>query len=392
MSQESQPELPPSYRRRALVGLDAPIAKAKQDRAERLRTVGRLAAAEKGTGLRRAEHRLALPRGAGAGSPPATGLPAEVRGRDPCRGANPGASASEAASSSSARSTRRAGRGPGCATASCSPSRRSPAGTAARSRSRSSAAWRARAGPSRRAACGGPLGRRARGRSGRAHGRDCRMRQRAGAAAPHRASAPRLSGAGMRASRVRAAPRGRLPSPAGPVARGTTGAGSPGAPGVHRPGGPPPGDVDRHVWVEGARGSRAGAVPAGAGAAPGAGGWGRGRAVAGGPLGLAGVGARESVLDSLVNHRMMRAGVRWPALCTRAGATGGAPGLAAVEAGAPGRDAGPRRPRAGRRELAVGRALDRGDYRWANAASTGSRRRAPRRPARRPPARSAPPG
>ena len=63
MSQESRLGLPPGYRRRALVGLDAPIAKAGQDRAERLRTVECLAAAEKGTGLRRAEYRLALPRG-----------------------------------------------------------------------------------------------------------------------------------------------------------------------------------------------------------------------------------------------------------------------------------------------------------------------------------------
>ena len=63
VSQESKPGLPPGYRRRALVGLDAPIAKAEQDRAERLRTVERLAAAGKGTGLRRAEYRLALLRG-----------------------------------------------------------------------------------------------------------------------------------------------------------------------------------------------------------------------------------------------------------------------------------------------------------------------------------------
>jgi hypothetical protein len=68
VSQEFQPELPPGCRRRALVGLDAPIDRAEQDRAERLRAAERLAAAEKGTGLakaglRRAEYRLALLRG-----------------------------------------------------------------------------------------------------------------------------------------------------------------------------------------------------------------------------------------------------------------------------------------------------------------------------------------
>src|SRR3954447_21367335 len=44
VSQESRPGLPPGHRRRALVGLDAPIAKAEQGRAERLRTVERLVA------------------------------------------------------------------------------------------------------------------------------------------------------------------------------------------------------------------------------------------------------------------------------------------------------------------------------------------------------------
>jgi len=66
--QKSQLGLPASYRRRALARVDALIAKAEQDRAERLRAVERLAAAEKGTGLakaglRRAEYRLALLRG-----------------------------------------------------------------------------------------------------------------------------------------------------------------------------------------------------------------------------------------------------------------------------------------------------------------------------------------
>jgi len=63
--QKSQLGLPASYRRRALARVDALIAKAEQDRAERLRAVERLAAAKKGTGLakaglRQAEYRLTL--------------------------------------------------------------------------------------------------------------------------------------------------------------------------------------------------------------------------------------------------------------------------------------------------------------------------------------------
>jgi hypothetical protein len=66
--QKSQLGLPASYRRRALARFDALIAKAEQDRAERLRAVERLAAAKKGTGLAKAglhqaEYRLALLRG-----------------------------------------------------------------------------------------------------------------------------------------------------------------------------------------------------------------------------------------------------------------------------------------------------------------------------------------
>jgi hypothetical protein len=65
---KSQLGLPPGYRWRALVRLDALIAKAEEDRAERLRAVERLAAAKKGTGLakaglRQAEYRPALLRG-----------------------------------------------------------------------------------------------------------------------------------------------------------------------------------------------------------------------------------------------------------------------------------------------------------------------------------------
>ena len=80
MPQTSRLGLPPGYRRRALVRLDALIAKAEEDRTERLRAVERLAAAKKGTGpakagLRRAEYRLALLRGSrrwmAAGQPPA---------------------------------------------------------------------------------------------------------------------------------------------------------------------------------------------------------------------------------------------------------------------------------------------------------------------------------
>jgi hypothetical protein len=80
VSQESQLGLPPGCRRRALVGLDALIAKAEQDRAGRLRAVERPAAAKDGTGLttdglHRAEYRLALLRGsrrriAGGHQPP----------------------------------------------------------------------------------------------------------------------------------------------------------------------------------------------------------------------------------------------------------------------------------------------------------------------------------
>jgi hypothetical protein len=78
--QQSQLGLPPGYRRRALVRLDAFIANAEEDRAERLRVVERLAAAKKGSalakaGLRQAEYRLALLRGSrrwmAAGQPPA---------------------------------------------------------------------------------------------------------------------------------------------------------------------------------------------------------------------------------------------------------------------------------------------------------------------------------
>ena len=60
--------LPPRYRRHALAKLDAVIEGAERERAERLRAVERLAAAEKGTArakarLRTAEYRLALLRG-----------------------------------------------------------------------------------------------------------------------------------------------------------------------------------------------------------------------------------------------------------------------------------------------------------------------------------------
>jgi hypothetical protein len=71
--------VPHGYRRRALARLEALIAKAEEDRAERLRAVERLAAAETNSasakaGLRRAEYRLALLRGSRrwmtAGHPP----------------------------------------------------------------------------------------------------------------------------------------------------------------------------------------------------------------------------------------------------------------------------------------------------------------------------------
>ena len=80
MPHKSQLGLPTGYRRRTLAKLDALIAKAEEDQAERLRTVERLAAAKKGTGfakagLRQAEYRLALLRGSrrwiAAGQPPA---------------------------------------------------------------------------------------------------------------------------------------------------------------------------------------------------------------------------------------------------------------------------------------------------------------------------------
>src|SRR4051794_5906684 len=63
--QKSQLGLPASYRRRAPARVDDLIAKAEQDRADRLRAVERLAAAKKGTGLakaglRQAEYRLTL--------------------------------------------------------------------------------------------------------------------------------------------------------------------------------------------------------------------------------------------------------------------------------------------------------------------------------------------
>ena len=92
MPHESKLGLPTGYRRRTLAKLDALIAKAEEDQAERLRTVERLAAAKKGTGfakagLRQAEYRLALLRGSrrwmAAGQPPGLkpGAPTRARGR-----------------------------------------------------------------------------------------------------------------------------------------------------------------------------------------------------------------------------------------------------------------------------------------------------------------------
>ena len=101
-------------------------------------------------------------------------------------------------------------------------------------------------------------------------------------------------------------------------------------------------------------------------------GWGVGELSAVGLLGLAGVGAAAAFSVSLVNHLVLMLALAPGAvlLLLRAGAAGGA--ARAAGGGEPGRwsrDAGPRRPRAGRREPASSTAAWR-EGRYSTAATT----------------------